>query len=58
MMLRITQKFISSQQVWKGTNSEEKFWFDGNNFFLTNQWNEANITEDDFPTQNEQHQPN
>ncbi len=32
MKLRITQKVIFSLRVWYGTNPEEKFYFDGNDF--------------------------
>ena len=30
-----------------------KFWFDRNNFFLSNQWNGTNITKNCFPPKNE-----
>ena len=33
-----------SKRVWKGENLEERFWFDGNNFFCSKQWN-ATITD-------------
>ena len=38
MKLRIPLR-IFSQQVYKGENLEERFWFDGNNLFCSNPCN-------------------
>ena len=48
---KITQKAIFYQRVRKGENPEERFWFDGNNFFWSNQWNVSNNTENSFAHQ-------
>ena len=53
--LRITLNFISSQQVWKGKNAEEKFWFDVNNFLGSTQWNGTNINKNGLSPHNEPH---
>ncbi len=51
--LRIQQREIIFQRVWKEANLEERFWFDGNDSFCSNQWNETITTENSFSPQNE-----
>ncbi len=41
--------------VWKVSNLEERFWFDGDDSFCPNQWNGTIITEKCFSPQNEPH---
>ena len=49
--LSITLKLIFSQRAWKGENPVERFWFDRNNFYWSNQWNGTNITKNFFSLQ-------
>ena len=46
--LRIIKKDIFLQQVWNRANPEERFWYVGNNFFWSIQWNGTNTTENSF----------
>ena len=52
--LRKTHKLFFSTSSIRG-KSVERFWFDGNNFFWSNQWNATNNNENGFPPQNEPH---
>ena len=47
--LRIPQLEIFSKGVWKEANQDNRFWFDGNDFFGSNQWNGTIFTENSFP---------
>ncbi len=51
--LRIQQREIIFQRVWKEANIEERFWFDGNDSFCSNQWNGTITTENSFSPQKE-----
>ena len=50
---RIIQKVIFSQCIWNGANPEKGFWFNGNDFVWSQQWNRINITEKIFAPLNE-----
>ena len=52
--LRIFSKDIFLNK-FDEANTEQKFWFNGNNFFWANQWNWTNIDKNGFPPQNELH---
>ena len=53
--LRINQKVIFFSTSLKRDESWGFFWFDGNKFFLSNQWNGTNFTENSFAPQNKPH---
>ena len=55
MKLRNPLWEIFSERVRRRTNLEERFWFDGNDFFCSNPCNGIIITENIFTSQNEPH---